>query len=729
MFALFNAAVFVSAFLLFLIQPMSANILLPKVGGSPNVWNACTVFFQTALLVGYAYSYFISRKLSVRRQIILHTLILICGIFVTSSDIKSLNIETSAPVSGVLTALLQTVAVPFILLSATSPLLQRWLSLSNSKHSATPYSLYVSSNIGSLLSLLLYPAVIEHFLTFSAQGKIWHYSYAAFAVLVCALGFFLRKNLEQDTPQTPVTESAAAEKVPLSRIGSWILFAFIPSSLMLGVTNHISVDIGGLPFLWVIPLSLYLLSFILTFSKFYTDKVEQCFRFFTKLGIFAVPYLFFTQDFTSSFAHNVFLIAVHGTFYFIFAAYCHGLLARRKPDAAELTLFYLCLSIGGALGGAFNTFAAPVLFSSYAEYPLLLLIAAPFLFGRSSKPAVYALLTAAALFIGYRIQPDTVKFFKQYPPAIFAAFGLAYLSMAVFFLKSASAALIVFAFCASSSFLSNGWMHEELYAKRNFFGQIKITKVLLPNTIELHQGSTVHGRQQLNFKNEPVSDPSVYYGEGSPVEEFFALFNKRTSPQNIALLGLGGGALLCYPKPSDTQSVFEIDPDIIKLSTERKFFTYLDDCAPKTKIYEGDARMELETQPNGSFDLMIFDAFSSHFIPAHLITKEALNSYLSKLKPNGLILFHISARLFDVESILSKLAENSGNVFIVRTGGKSYGEEEAPRWGVFGKENSTEIKELLTRPEWRKARLPKNTPLWTDDFHNLLGILRNMEDY
>ena len=729
MFALFNAAVFVSAFLLFLIQPMSANILLPKVGGSPNIWNACTVFFQTALLIGYAYSYFISEKLSVRKQIPIHACVLICGIFLMSSDLGALNISTSSPVSGVLTGLLQSIAVPFILLSATSPLLQRWLSLSVSKHSATPYSLYVSSNIGSLLSLLLYPAVIEHFLTFSDQGRIWHYSYAAFAALICVLGFCLSGKLSEDADKTAEKDASPVEKIPFARAGSWILFAFIPSSLMLGVTNHVSVDIGGLPFLWVIPLSLYLLSFILTFSGLYTEKVEKIFRFSAKIGIFIVPYLFFTQNFTSSFAHNLFLIAVHCVLYFIFAVYCHGLLARKKPSASALTLFYLCLSVGGALGGAFNTFLAPVLFSSYAEYPLLLLIAAPFLFNASSKPALYAFLIAAALLVGNELQPDSVKFFKQYPYWIFAAFGLAYLAMAVFFVKNKTAALIVFAFCASSSFSANGWLFEELFAKRNFFGQIKIVKILLPNTIELQQGTTVHGRQQLDFKNEPLADPAAYYGKESPVEDFFNVFNKRRTPQNIALLGMGGGALLCYPKPSDTQSIFEIDPDIIKLSTEQKFFTYLDDCAPHAKIYEGDARMEMAKRPNGSYDLIVFDAFSSHFIPAHLVTKEAADTYLSKLKPNGLILFHISARLFDVEGILSKLAESTGNVFIVRTGGKSYGEKEAPRWGVLGKKDSPEIKELLKYPAWREARHAQDTPLWTDDFHNLWGILRNLEDY
>ena len=253
--------------------------------------------------------------------------------------------------------------------------------------------------------------------------------------------------------------------------------------------------------------------------------------------------------------------------------------------------------------------------------------------------------------------------------------------------------------------------------------------MILPNTVELLQGTTVHGRQQLDFANKPVADPAVYYGKNSPVADFFELFNKRSGTQNIALLGLGGGALLCYPKPDDSQSVFEIDPDIIKISTEKKFFTFMDECAPKAKIYEGDARIEISKIPDASYDLIIFDAFSSHFIPAHLITKEALQVYLSKLKPNGLILFHISARLFDVESILSKLAQESGNIFIVRTGGKCYGEKTAPRWGVFGNKNIPEISTLLKQSKWRPARHTDKTPVWTDDFHNLLGILRNTEDY
>lgn len=728
MFALFNLTVFVSAFLLFVVQPMSANILMPKVGGSPNIWNACTVFFQTALLFGYAYSYFITEKLNVKKQLLLHSVILICAAFLMSSDFKGLDVSSLNPVSDVLTALFKSIAVPFILLSATSPLLQRWLSLSNSKHSATPYSLYVSSNIGSLVSLLLYPAVIEHFMTFSVQGKTWHYSFFAFVALICLTAFLLnRRGLNEENVKK--TESSETSKCPVAVMGSWVLFAFIPSSLMLGVTNHISVDIGGLPFLWVIPLSLYLLSFILTFSGIYTVKVESCFRFLALVGLFAVPYMFYTQDFTSSLTHNVLLIAAHCAFYFVFSVYCHGILAGRKPAPEKLTLFYLCLSVGGALGGMFNTFAAPVLFSSYAEYPLLLFMTAPFLFGKSPKPLVYSLLTAAALFVGYKLQLSAVGIFKKYPYLIFVASALAFLSMAVFVITKKSVALIPFAFCSSLFFLNNGWRHIELFATRNFFGQIKITKMILPNTVELLQGTTVHGKQQLDFANKPLADPAAYYGKESPVEDFFTIFNKRSAPQNIALMGLGGGALLCYPKSEDTQSVFEIDPDIIKISTEQKFFTFMDECAPKAKIYEGDARIEISKIPDASYDLIIFDAFSSHFIPAHLITKEALQVYLSKLKPNGLILFHISARLFDVESILSKLAQESGNIFIVRTGGKSYGEKTAPRWGVFGNKNIPEIRSLLKQSTWRPAKHTDETPIWTDDFHNLLGILRNTEEF
>lgn len=730
MYFLFNFIVFFSAFLLFLIQPMSANILLPKVGGSPNVWNACTVFFQCALLIGYAYSYFMTKTSDVKKQTVIHSVLLVCAVFLTSLDLKHLDVNASVPALGVIFALLKSIAAPFIILSATSPLLQRWLSLSNSEHSATPYSLYVFSNAGSLLSLLAYPVVIEHFVSFSDQGKMWHFAYVVFVATVCLLCCLLNKNLRASlaTEQKENEKAEATEKYSVRTVFEWILYAFVPSSLMLGVTNHISVDIGGLPFLWIIPLSLYLLSFILTFSDAYTFKVEQGFRFVAKIGIFFVAYLFFTQSFSSSFSHNLKLIILHCSFFFVYAVYSHGVLARKKPAAQGLTLFYLCLSVGGAAGGIFNTFIAPHLFDSYAEYPMVIMIAAPFWFGEKKKPLLFALITGLALYIGNMLQMPFLSLFKKYPFLIFATYALAYLSAAFYIIVPKSAALVVFAFFASSSLTGNGLTTREIYAKRNFFGQIRVMKNLFANAVELHQGTTIHGRQGLDFSGKPLSDPAAYYGNNTPVEDFFTIFNKREASQKIALAGLGGGALLCYPRSDSMQDVFEIDGDIIALSKELGFFTYLKECAANANIYEGDARMEIGKMPDASYDLIIFDAFSSHFIPAHLVTKEAVETYLSKLKPNGLILFHISARLFDVESILSKIARETGNVFIVRTK-QMKNEMAAPRWGVFGKAGNEEIRTLLKTKGWHETRHSENTPLWTDDFHNLLGIIRNIDSF
>lgn len=681
MFTVFNLAVFISAFLLFLIQPMVANILLPRAGGSPNIWNACSVFFQTSLLAGYLYSYLVSKKLSLKRQIMTHCLLLFCALWMIDFHFRSSLISVESPVLDILLLLLKNLFFPFVLLSTTSPLLQNWLSLTNLKENKNPYILYVCSNIGSLSALYAYPLMFEKKLAISAQGDLWHLLFAVFFGMVFVLCFYLNRHIQARSEKTEA--ATQTEKTNPVLIFYWIFFAFVPSSLMLGVTSHLSINIGGLPFLWIFPLSLYLLSFILTFSRFYTEKASSLFQMLYASAAFVIVSFFFIH-LRANIKDNILLTVIHCFLYFVCAVYCHGQLAFRKPNPKKLTLFYLCLAAGGALGGIFNTFIAPHLFLFVWEYPFIVVSSLPFVM--NSFPA------------------KRTAFFK---------------------IAIQTLVLIVCLFSLQSFFKHS----DVVFQKRNFFGTILIKQKRLsaPSSflLGLIHGDTVHGRQKLSTENgENVYDfnPDTYYGPKAAVKDFFSVFERPYVPE-AAWLGLGGGAIICYAPSEAKHDVFEIDRDIVDISTKYHYFRYLEHCAPQADIKVGDARIEIAKKENRKYDLIAIDVFSSHYIPVHLTTKEAIETYRSKLKPDGVILFHISARTFDVEPILTKIAEASGMAFIVRHLPEA--DSEYPQWGVLSNSyDDPEIKALLTMPGWRKGEMEEKTPLWTDDFHNLLSALR-----
>lgn len=729
MFAVFNLSIFTSAFLLFLIQPMVANILLPKVGGSPNIWNTCSVFFQISLLAGYFYSYIVSQKFSLKRQIITHCFLLFCALWAVNFHFQADQISVADPVSGTLLSLLKNIFFPFVILSTTSPLIQRWLSLSNLKESKNPYMLYVCSNIGSLLALYAYPLVFEKKLTVSAQGNFWHILFAFFFITVAFLGTYLIKTVKNQ-PEETQTSSAQTEKTNPILIFYWIFFAFIPSSLMLGVTSHLSTDIGGLPFLWILPLSLYLLSFILTFSKFYTEKTSDYFQRLYRVAALVAVTLFFSISAYNELQHNVAFISSHCFLYLIFAIYCHGILAAKKPSPEKLTLFYLCLAIGGALGGIFNTFIAPHLFLFIWEYPFVIVLSLPFIIDNlpdERKAFINTIGKTILLFViiifTHRLNANMTKTLA----VIFFSLFILLMTIFTFSKKKSFFVLCLFSFVFLQIFFKQN--PRVIFQKRNFFGTILVERTpLLPTpliNLRLHHGDTIHGRQNyLVSEDKKVYDnnPDTYYGINAAVKDFFSVFKKPYAPET-AWLGLGSGAIICYAQPETKHSVFEIDQDIVDISVKHRYFRYLEHCAPQANIRVGDARMEIAKEENQKYDLIVFDAFSSHFIPVHLTTKEALETYRSKLKQDGIILFHISSRAFDVEPVLTKIAAELDMAFIVRHLPKK--DHDYPQWGVLSNSyDDPEIKTLLAMPGWRKGQMKEDTMLWTDDFHNLLSALR-----
>lgn len=721
MFLIFNLCIFTSAFLLFLVQPMVANILLPKVGGSPNIWNTCSVFFQISLLVGYLYSYLVSQKLSLKKQIAVHCCLLFCALLVINFHFQNEQIEITAPIADTLSVLFKKVFFPFVLLSTTSPLVQHWLSSSNLKERKNPYSLYVCSNIGSLLALYAYPLIFEKQLTISLQGTMWHVMFGAFFLSVVVLGLYLNKSVSVAEEKK---EERAKSKINPVAIVYWIFFAFVPSSLMLGVTSHLSTDIGGLPFLWILPLSLYLLSFIWTFSRFYTPEIAAQFRRLYKAAAIVAIFLFCNAAMEASMKDNLVLIAIHCVFYFIFATYCHGVLANKKPAPEHLTLFYLCLAVGGALGGSFNTFVAPYIFTSISEYPFVIALSLLFVVSNLSetkrellKIMINAVILCAVV-IGASYLNITIE--QKFSQIIFYA-GLCLVLLFIFIQKMNFFLIGILSCLFMVLFFKEN--PDIVFKKRNFLGTVTVENIeAIPpylNSMLLIHGDTIHGRQDI-LNKEYVFNPSAYYGERAAVKDFFKAYKNENS--TIAWFGLGSGAIICYTQPENKHDVFEIDQDIIDVSTKYHYFRYLEHCAPEAAIKLGDARIEISKEADKKYDLIVFDAFSSHFIPVHLVTKEAVETYRSKLKDNGVILFHISSRAFDVEPVLTRIADELGMTFIVRN--KS-GADSYPQWGVLSNDKDVPVvKDLLAMEGWREGKMSIDTQLWTDDFHNLLSVLR-----
>ena len=724
MFAVFNLCIFISAFLLFLIQPLIANILLPKVGGSPNIWNTCSVFFQISLLIGYLYSYIVSKKLSLKKQILVHCCLLFCALWVVNFHFQTDNIDMSSPISDTLWLLFKNIFFPFMILSTTSPLIQHWLASSNLKENKNPYILYVCSNVGSLLALYAYPLFFEKQLAISLQGTVWHIIFVAFFLCVISIGLYLRKSQDIILPETK-----EKSKINPICIFYWIFFAFVPSSLMLGVTSHLSTDIGGLPFLWILPLSLYLLSFIWTFSKFYTEEIAAQLKRLYKISAIVAIFLFYNLSLSSGLSDNIMFISIHCFLYFIFATYCHGVLSQKKPAPENLTLFYLCLSIGGALGGTFNTFIAPHLFTSIGEYPFIIALSLPFVLSGLAETKnellkigrniiILSVIIVAFAYININLEEKTAH--------ILFYIGVAVLLPFIFTQKKSFIFLCVLSCIFSQLFIKEN--SDFLFKKRNFFGTLAVKKeaIISPHlsTLLLFHGDTLHGRQDI-FENEGettyIYSPYTYYGKGAAVEDFFKIYKKEKP--SIAWLGLGSGAIICYAQPEAKHHIIEIDQDIIDISKKYRYFRYMEKCAPEAKITVGDARVEIQKEENNKYDLIVVDVFSSHFIPVHLTTKEAIEIYRSKLKDDGVILFHISSRAFDIEPILTKIADSLGMTFIVRYRDDFY--HSYPQWGVLSNsKNAPEIVELLSLKGWREGKSNKDTALWTDDFHNLLSALR-----
>jgi SAM-dependent methyltransferase len=732
---LFAIAIFTSASLVFVVQPMVTKLVLPMLGGSPSVWNTAMVFFQAALLVGYGYAHGIQRIGSIKLQVTVHLVLLTCAALFLPLHINGWlgDPDPAAPIWWLLGTLALSVGAPFAILSATAPLLQAWYARVRVGYpdGQNPYVLYAASNLGSFLALLSYPVLIEPLSTLSGQRLGWSGGYAVFMILIALLAFVVwSRRLDRAAEPAPLATSAP---IPWREKGVLVLLAAAPSSLMLGVTAHLSTDVASAPFLWVIPLALYLLTFVIAFQNKPWIPLPITLVIQGAVGALCVLLVAFRS------ANWAMAFSIHLLAFFFTALKCHQLLAARRPAPDRLTEFYLLLSLGGVVGGAFTALLAPAIFNMVWEYPLVLVLvglARPWGKGRLDRDYFIALGIAAffcVLPVGVSLwlsANDDARgiFFQIFKegmsgPAMMMMMPAA---IAAFLVRDRA---LVFTAVLLMMTLSSQWIargYDWSYSERSFFGVMRVANVPDPlmggDVHVLMHGTTLHGAQARNALNECA--PTLYYNVVTPIGQS-ALMVQQRGPARIGVVGQGSGAMAAYKRPVDRMTFFEIDPMVDRLSRDPKWFTYISKCAegPVDTVL-GDARLTLNHQPAGSYDLLIIDAFSSDAVPTHLLTTEAIQGYLRLLKPDGVVLLHLSNRNLEITlpaiAAARKLGVPSLHQLYSQTGDARMA--EASTEALILSPTEAGLRDFRRDSRWKTPAATSVKP-WTDDYVNLFGSL------
>jgi hypothetical protein len=630
MLILFSTTLFASALLMFWVQPMIAKMLLPLLGGTPTVWNTCMVFFQATLLAGYAYSHFLTKWFSIRTQGIIHA-----GLLLTTFTALPLALSENAmqsapwqsdPFLWLIQQLFLVVALPFFTVSTTGPLLQKWFSRTNHRSAKDPYFLYAASNLGSLIALLSYPVLVEPNLRLPQQTGVWSWFYAAFVVLFggCALILWRTRRSEAalpmaapDAPQQPGSVPGS-DVISWGRRGRWILWAFIPSSLMMGVTTYLTTDIASIPLLWVIPLAAYLLTFILVFARRQVFPIAVLSRILPATAI-ALTFLILTNVKDPPWL----LISLHLFFFFIAAMVSHSRLASDRPSSKQLTEFYLWLSVGGVLGGLFNALLSPLVFQTVIEYPLAMVLAC---LVRPVSPEEESvgrrfwidLVVAAAVGVATGLLAIFIPRFSLEPYQLWmmVIFGVPLIICYVLGRHPARFALALGAVMLGGSFYTV--IHgKTLHVERNFYGALRVTLDPDGRFNRFYHGTTIHGIQFIDTKRQ--AEPLSYFHRTGPFGQAFRVFEETPAKPSVAVIGLGAGAMASYAKAGQHWTFYEIDPAVLRVAQDANFFTYLRNSTNATVEHKlGDARLRLREAPDASFGLIICDAFSSDVPPLHL---------------------------------------------------------------------------------------------------------------
>jgi len=721
---LYATTLFVSALLLFSIQPMFAKMVLPKLGGAPAVWSVAMVFFQTVLLAGYAYAHLLNRMLPPRWAAVFHLTLL--GVTATMLPIAIAPGWGTPPSDSTALWLFGLFAVsiglPFFTLSASAPLLQSWFAASGHRQAGNPYVLYAASNLGSFAALFAYPVIVEPFLTLKTQTAAWSIGFALLAILLSLVAVFTSR-AQPVAAQVEATDDGSASAGERMR---WIALAAVPSGLVIAVTAYLTTDIAAAPFLWVVPLAIYLLTFVAVFRERPWIAHANVVRF--------VPFAVAPLAVSLIGGEKVFwltFIALNLAAFALLTLMCHGELYARRPSPRRLTEFYLCTSFGGVIGGAFAGLLAPQIFNGNYEYPILIalaLLCAPGIFTGGPRKALTAALPWLAISAALALLWYVTRY--QPPATLELAFQVLLTLLAAAMLFQRQRPMRFFGLVILSFAVTALWRPgiAPIETARSFFGVHKVAEINGGSARVLYHGTTIHGAQRLRNEDGTPTDgipaPQTYYYFGGPFAEAISAARAvRGNLDHVAVVGLGTGSLACHRKGREHWTFFEIDPEVIRIARDPRRFEFLSKCAPDMPVVAGDARLTLEASTD-RYDLIVLDAFSSDTIPVHLLTREAVAGYLAKLTPHGVIVTHISNRHLDLAPIAANVAQSLGLTALLRE------DDSAGDLLTTLKGNARLV--VLARDaadtgsiaaNWTALPADRTSALWTDDYSNILGVM------
>lgn len=756
---LFTGTILLSAYLLFWAQPLFARMILPILGGASAVWTTSMLFFQFTLLAGYVYAHFSGKILAIKSQIFLHILLLGTASMSLPFYIDYATFESpeGSPVFWVLSLAALTVGPPFFMVSATAPILQRWFSLTHHQYRDNPYFLYAASNLGSLLALLSFPTILEPFLGAHLQTVCWQTGYFVLSALFLIVGFVTLKELKVEPRSSVLPVVPPLACVPGISAGlrlSWVFLAFVPSSMMLGLTSHVTTDIAPVAMFWVVPLALYLLSFVVVFSRcqgLVADRKLAVIILCCTVVLFYMRFEGYDKTITTAILAVLFNLIL----FFSAAWLFHGYLSSSKPSAVHLTEFYLWLSIGGMLGGFFNAMLAPLIFNQIFEYYVVVIavffIALRVILEKPRRrvlletPQIFGMIIVFALLLFLFVlvdiimsRPITVKVQQTF---VFSSLAVIVTATVVAYYKpgrlARRMAIIAVVLGGLGSVLILTQTHTNILLARSFYGALKVKQKLdvydVPYHLFIH-GSTRHNLQKFGNDAEENQEPLMYFHRQANIGHAVRCMQAHLDRLlRLGFVGLGAGAMSAYVEVGDVATYYEIDPQVAAMAENREYFTYVGDAKGNVQILIGDARLQLKKSGDASYDILLIDAFSSDAIPVHLLTAEAVALYLRKIKEDGVLLFHLSNRYLDLYKVLQGLPLPSGYVLYFA----SKNNVERPTLpanaisGIFSHSqvaliarDSSLPQEITASERWQKLEFDPDFRVWTDDYSNIFGIFR-----
>ncbi len=740
--------------LLFAVQPMAAKMALPLLGGSASVWTMCMLFFQTGLLAGYGWAHVLSRRFALRTQVMVHGALVAAAVLTLPPAIAAASLPPvdASPVPWLLAALAVSFGLPYATLAATGPLLQRWFSSTSHVAAADPYFLYAASNAGSFAGLLAYPLLFERTLPLHArtgglsQAGVWSVGFCTLAVLLVASGVWAARRPSVETTEADLPQAVGT---PWSSRFRWVALAFVPSSVVLGATQYLTSNIAAIPLFWIVPLALYLLTFVIAFSPRVKLSIPMS---GLVLGLLLLVATAEFHQGAELFGRVSF--AVHLAVIVSVGLLCHGRLAADRPDRSRLTEYYLWMALGGCLGGVFNALLSPLIFDSIAEYPLALALAA-FLVPDKTRgapesrewPAPWMLEVATALAVGSvailasRLVPTNASGARW---IVVVAIGVpSLLTLAVIGWPRRFAFAMAALLAVTWTSVRSPW--SALHRERTFYGVHRVFETTGPSipgvdpsgrTVRVAQkmhvlidGSTLHGSQSLDPGRRSI--PTTYYHPSGPLGDIVRGMRERGPIDQFGVVGLGAGSTAAYAKPGEHVTYFEIDPAVARLAWNPAYFTYLTDSPAQVSIVLGDGRRRIAECADGRFDLIILDAFSSDAIPVHLLTREAVALYLRKLKPGGCLALHLSNLYLALDSVVNAVAADlrvpaAIKFDLARTPEQAFEGKADSKWAVMARDAASALP-VHDDDGWSRAPSDRGADtdgfLWTDDRSNLVELL------